>query len=134
MPGWIEDYIRSIPLTQDAGPDPYDHNIFFLVPWTLAHESNIFLSWVQSYANFRNWSHCWVCGQLPASSISGYYLGGFFLSKALVGWLLENLFYFILFIFHFFKFYFIFKLYNIVLVLPYIEMNLPQAYMCRKEL
>ena len=34
------------------------------------------------------------------------------------------------FIFIFFKFYFIFKLYNIVLVLPYIEMNLPQAYMC----
>ena len=32
--------------------------------------------------------------------------------------------------FSFFKFYFIFKLYNIVLVLPYIEMNPPQAYMC----
>ena len=30
----------------------------------------------------------------------------------------------------FFKFYFIFKLYNIVLVLPYINMNLPQAYTC----
>ena len=30
----------------------------------------------------------------------------------------------------FFKFYFIFKLYNIVLVLPNIEMNLPQVYMC----
>ena len=30
----------------------------------------------------------------------------------------------------FFKIYFIFKLYNIVLVLPYIEMNPPQAYMC----
>ena len=30
----------------------------------------------------------------------------------------------------FFKFYFIFKLYNIVLVLPYIKMNLPQAYTC----
>ena len=30
----------------------------------------------------------------------------------------------------FFKFYFIFKLYNIILVLPYIEMNLPQAYTC----
>ena len=29
-----------------------------------------------------------------------------------------------------FKFNFIFKLYNIVLVLPYIEMNPPQAYMC----
>ena len=29
-----------------------------------------------------------------------------------------------------FKFYFIFKLYNIVLVLPNIEMNPPQAYMC----
>ena len=28
-----------------------------------------------------------------------------------------------------FFFYFIFKLYNIVLVLPYIEMNLPQAYL-----
>ena len=32
--------------------------------------------------------------------------------------------------FFFFNFYFIFKLYNIVLVLPYIEMNPPQAYMC----
>ena len=30
----------------------------------------------------------------------------------------------------FFLIYFIFKLYNIVLVLPYIEMNPPQAYMC----
>ena len=30
----------------------------------------------------------------------------------------------------FFKFYFIFKIYNIVLVLPNIEMNLPQVYMC----
>ena len=30
----------------------------------------------------------------------------------------------------FFKFYFIFKLYNIVLVLPNIEMNLPQVYPC----
>ena len=33
-------------------------------------------------------------------------------------------------LFIFFKFYFIFKLYNIVLVLPNIEMNLPQVYMC----
>ena len=30
----------------------------------------------------------------------------------------------------FFKFYFIFKLYNIVLVLPNIEMNPPQVYLC----
>ena len=30
----------------------------------------------------------------------------------------------------FFKFYFIFKLYLIVLVLPNIEMNPPQVYMC----
>ena len=30
----------------------------------------------------------------------------------------------------YFKFYFIFKLYNIVLVLPNIEMNPPQVYMC----
>ena len=33
-------------------------------------------------------------------------------------------------VFFFFKFYFIFKLYNIVLVLPNIEMNPPQVYMC----
>ena len=32
--------------------------------------------------------------------------------------------------FLFLKFYFIFKLYNIVLVLPNIKMNLPQVYMC----
>ena len=32
----------------------------------------------------------------------------------------------------FLKFYFIFKLYNIVLVLPNIEMNPPQVYMCFK--
>ena len=30
----------------------------------------------------------------------------------------------------FFQFYFIFKLYNIVFVLPNIEMNLPQVYLC----
>ena len=34
------------------------------------------------------------------------------------------------FFFFFFKFYFIFKLHNIVLVLPNIEMNPPQVYMC----
>ena len=33
-------------------------------------------------------------------------------------------------LFFFFKFYFIFKLYNIVLVLPNIEMNPPQVYPC----
>ena len=32
--------------------------------------------------------------------------------------------------FFFYKFYFIFKLCNIVLVLPNIEMNLPQVYLC----
>ena len=36
----------------------------------------------------------------------------------------------LLFLFLFFKFYFIFKLYNIVLVLPNIKMNLPQVYLC----
>ena len=34
------------------------------------------------------------------------------------------------FISSFFLFYFIFKLYNIVLVLPNIEMNPPQVYLC----
>ena len=38
--------------------------------------------------------------------------------------------YFLFFFEFFFKFYFIFKLYNIVLVLPNIEMNPPQVYMC----
>ena len=36
----------------------------------------------------------------------------------------------IFFFLFFFKFYFIFKLYIIVLVLPNIKMNPPQAYMC----
>ena len=39
----------------------------------------------------------------------------------------QSQFYF--FFLYFFKFYFIFKLYNIVLVLPNIEMNPPQVYM-----
>ena len=39
-------------------------------------------------------------------------------------------FFFFGFLRFFFKFYFIFKLYNIVLVLPYIEVNPPQAYIC----
>jgi len=34
------------------------------------------------------------------------------------------------YLFIYFKFYFIFKLYNIVLVLPNIEMNPPQVYLC----
>ena len=38
--------------------------------------------------------------------------------------------FFFLFKIYFFNFYFIFKLYKIVLVLPNIEMNLPQVYMC----
>ena len=50
-----------------------------------------------------------------------------FLPKNTQGW--PPLFYLFIFII-FFKFYFIFKLYNIVLVLPNIEMNLLQVYMC----
>ena len=38
--------------------------------------------------------------------------------------------FFLILNFCFFKFYFIFKLYNIVLVLPNIEMNPPQVYLC----
>ena len=44
--------------------------------------------------------------------------------------LMNFIYLFYLFLIYFFKFYFIFKLYNIVLVLPYIKMNPPQAYMC----
>ena len=43
---------------------------------------------------------------------------------------LAMVFFVCLFCWFFFKFYFIFKLYIIVLVLPNIEMNLPQVYMC----
>ena len=41
-----------------------------------------------------------------------------------------SLYLFFIYLFIFFKFYFIFKLYIIVLVLPNIEMNPPQVYMC----
>ena len=43
---------------------------------------------------------------------------------------LRFLFFFKLGSVYFFKFNLIFKLYNIVLVLPNIEMNPPQVYMC----
>ena len=42
----------------------------FLISWTFAYESNVFLSWVQSYENFRNQSNCEVCSKLPTSSTS----------------------------------------------------------------
>ena len=61
----------------------------------------------------------WKCATLPHWTIS---------------WKLWRNFYFLLGHLHelgiFLKFYFIFKLYNIVLVLPNIEMNLSQVYMC----
>ena len=48
--------------------------------------------------------------------------------------LLFSFFFFLCFLFiYFFKFYFIFKLYIIVLVLPNIKMNPPQAYMCSRD-
>ena len=50
----------------------------------------------------------------------------------LLGWVClfsYSMFYLLLSV-SFFLIYFIFKLYNIVLVLPYIEMNPPQVYMC----
>ena len=44
---------------------------------------------------------------------------------------IKNLIYILVFIFFpFYLFFFIFKLYNTVLVLPYIKMNLPQVYTC----
>ena len=45
-----------------------------------------------------------------------------------------NKLYLIFFSSSFFKFYFIFKLYNIILVLPNIEMNPPQVYLCLNKL
>ena len=31
----------------------------FLTSWTFAYESNVFMAWVQPYANFKNLSNCW---------------------------------------------------------------------------
>ena len=65
--------------------------------------------------------------------ISPHFYGWFF-TWLLVSFVVQSFFFSLLFhfiiLFYFFKFYFIFKLYSIVLVLPYIEMNPPQAYMC----
>ena len=47
-----------------------------------------------------------------------------------MNWKYLNSQFFCFFLIYFFKFYFIFKLYNIVLVLPNIEMNPPQVYTC----
>ena len=35
-------------------------------------QDNVFLSWAHSYAAFHNRSNCWVCGQLPSSSVEGF--------------------------------------------------------------
>ena len=35
-------------------------------------QDNEFLSWAHSYAAFHNRSNCWVCGQLPSSSVEGF--------------------------------------------------------------
>ena len=49
----------------------------------------------------------------------------------MISWIHKlRFFFFFFFIYLFFKFYFIFKLHNIVLVLPHIEMNPPQVYLC----
>ena len=41
--------------------------IVFLSSWTFACKLNVFLSWTQSYASFKNQSNCCVCGHLPVS-------------------------------------------------------------------
>ena len=35
-------------------------------------QDNVFLSWAHSYAAFHNWSNCWVCRELPSSSVEGF--------------------------------------------------------------
>ena len=42
----------------------------FLISWTSAYESNIFSIMGTSYADFRNQSNYWVCGQILTSSTS----------------------------------------------------------------
>ena len=66
------------------------------------------------------WLHqsLWLCGSQQTVENSFFFF--FFFCRA------GDIYFFILF----FKLYFIFKLYNIVLVLPKIEMNPPQVYLC----
>ena len=66
-----EDGIRSRRLSQDARPDPYDYLYCFLIVRTFACEWNVLLSLAQSYAEFKDYSSCWVYGQLPTSSTTG---------------------------------------------------------------
>ena len=35
-------------------------------------QDNVFLSWAHSYAAFHNQSNCWVCRELPSSSVEGF--------------------------------------------------------------
>ena len=35
-------------------------------------QDNVFLSWAHSYAAFHNRSNCWVCRELPSSSVEGF--------------------------------------------------------------
>ena len=62
----------------------------------------------------ENW-HMYMDGWVPLLSTWNYHY--------IVNWPYSNIKFF-------FNFYFIFKLYNIVLVLPNIKMNPPQVYLC----
>ena len=66
--------------------------------------------------------HAALC--LPSHQLSGRTLPESFHEESEAG---PCFFYIYIYIF---KFYFIFKLYNILLVLPNIQMNPPQVYMC----
>ena len=82
----------------------------FATPWTVAHQAPLSMGF--SRQEYWNGLPCLPPVDLPNPGIEPESL----LSPALAG--------------GFFFFFFFFKLYNIVLVLPYIEMNPPQVYMC----
>ena len=95
--------------------------------WLLVRDQNV--------GSFRNvhWRIWGDCSQGPSFCIILTVIHNVVTSFRLIGPLprgtLTSTYRVLSFFFFFFKFYFI-ELYNIVLVLPYIKMNLPQVYMC----
>ena len=97
-----------------------------------------FFYWIafKQQNSFLSASHCSIC-VIPLKFLT--YIWNMQLLKLICQSVLFSFFFFFfwfpsslfsgVFLSFFFKFYFIFKLYNIVLVLPNIEMNPPQVYL-----
>ena len=128
----------AVTTCNDFGAQENSLSVFPTVSPSICHEvmgsdAMIFVFWMLIYKSTFSLS-CFTFIKRLFSSSSLYAIR--VVSSVYLRLLLFHLaiFYFLFFwissIFIFIYFYFIFKLYNIVLVLPYIEMNPPQAYTC----